>query len=113
CFVEASVAGRGGRPARLLHDDPDIASYDFRTAVVLGDAARVREMLAADPGLATRPDPTSGWPPLLGACMSHWHRIGMPVPARDPADVIHEMFARAAGLVEAARLLLDAGADPN
>jgi hypothetical protein len=112
-FLEASVTGRGGRAARLLHNDPDIASYDFRTAVVHGDAARVREMLAADPGLATRPDPTSGWPPLLGACRSHWHRIAIPAAGRDPQTVIHEMSARAAGPVEVARQLLDAGADPN
>jgi ankyrin repeat protein len=97
-FLVASVMGQTGRAARLLAEDPEIATYDLRTAVVLGDAARVNAMLDNDPGLATRPDPGSGWPPLLGACSSRWHRI-------DPG--------RSDGLVAVARLLLDAGADPN
>ncbi|GAA2408408.1 ankyrin repeat domain-containing protein [Nonomuraea africana] len=97
-FLEASVDGRTGRAVRLLAETPAIAGHDFRTAVVLGDAARVRDLLARDPGLATRPDQRSGWTPLLGVCNSRWHRI-------EPE--------RAAGLVEVARLLLGAGADPN
>jgi ankyrin repeat protein len=97
-FLAASVGGRTGRAARLLAEEPAIAGYDFRTAVVLGDAARVNTMLDKDPGLATRADQGSGWPPLLGVCMSGWHRI-------DPG--------RSDGLVAVAGLLLDAGADPN
>ena len=97
-FLEASVTGRNGRAWRLLAEHPDIATFDFRTAVVLGDAGRVRELLAGDPALAVRPDDRSGWPPLLGVCSSRWHRI-------DPS--------RAAGMLAVARLLLEAGADPN
>jgi ankyrin repeat protein len=65
--------------------------------VVLGDAGRVREMLQADPGLATGRDARWGWTPLHAVCGSRWHRL-------DPA--------RAQGLLTVARLLLDAGADP-
>lgn len=98
-FLLASVNGMAKRQAaRLLDIDPGISGYDFRTAVVLGDPAGVRERLAVDPGLAVRPDEWSGWLPLHGVCMSRWHHI-------DPS--------RAAGLVEVARLLLDAGADPS
>jgi ankyrin repeat protein len=86
------------RAAAMLERDPRIATYDFRTAVMLGDAARVRQVLARDPALATRPDAGSGWAPLNAVCSSRWHRL-------DPA--------RAGGLTEVARALLDAGADPE
>ena len=97
-FLVASIRDWTGRAARMLARDPWLAGYDIRTAVILGDAARVREMLARDPGLATRPDARTGWTALHAACASRWHRL-------DPA--------RADGLAEVVRLLLDAGADPN
>src|SRR5436309_1663277 len=74
----------------------DLAATSFFAAVVLGDVAAVRRMLAADPGAATRPGGPRGWVPLL--------YLG---------------FGRVAGdsgrcdAVEVARLLLAAGADPN
>lgn len=97
-FLRASVGGPEHRAARLLETYPEIAGYDFHTAVVLGDVDRVREHLANDPGLAVRPIAPAGWPPILGVCSSRWHRI-------DPS--------RAEGLLEVARMFLDAGADPN
>ena len=97
-FLVASVRDWTGRAARMLARDPWIATYDFRTAVILGDAARVRAMLDRDPALATRSDARTGWTALHAACASRWHRI-------DPG--------RAEGLTEVARLLLDAGADPG
>ena len=96
-FLVASIRDWTGRAARMLDRDPWIAGYDIRTAVVLGDAARVREMLAREPGLATRTDERTGWTALHAACASRWHQL-------DPA--------RAGGLTEVARLLLAAGADP-
>jgi ankyrin repeat protein len=96
-FLVASIRDWTARAARMLARDPWMAGYDVRTAVVLGDADRVREMLAREPGLATRTDEKTGWTALHAACASQWHRL-------DPA--------RAGGLTEVARLLLDAGADP-
>ena len=52
-FLVASIRDWTGRAARMLARDPQIATYDFRTAVVLGDVARVRAMLGRDQALAT------------------------------------------------------------
>jgi ankyrin repeat protein len=97
-FCEASIRDSTGRAARMLAANPEIAGYSFATAVILGDAGRVRTEIAADPALATRADARWGWTPLHAACASRWHRL-------DPA--------RADGLLEVVRILLDAGADPN
>jgi ankyrin repeat protein len=96
-FLEASIRDWTGRAVRMLASTPEIAGYDFRTAVILGDAGLVREMLQADPGLATGRDARWGWTPLHAVCGSRWHRL-------DPA--------RAQGLLAVAGVLLDAGADP-
>lgn len=96
-FCEASIRDWSAKAVRMLAATPELASYSFATAVVLGDADRVRRDLARDPGLAGRPDERSGFTPLHAACASRWHRL-------DPA--------RAEGLATVARLLLDAGADP-
>jgi ankyrin repeat protein len=96
-FLEASIRDWTGRAVQMLASTPEIAGYDFRTAVVLGDAGRVGEMLQADPGLATGRDARWGWTPLHAVCGSRWHRL-------DPS--------RAQGLTAVAALLLDAGAGP-
>lgn len=95
-FCEASIRDWTGRAARMLAATPELAGYSFATAVILGDASRVRREIGRDPGLATRPDARSGWTPLHAVCGSQWHRL-------DPA--------RADGMLAVARLLLDAGAD--
>src|SRR5207237_9821127 len=56
-FCEASISSRPGRALRLLAETPELATYNFATAVILGDIDRVRELLGRDPGLATRVDP--------------------------------------------------------
>lgn len=96
-FLRASIRDWTGRAARLLAATPEIADYDERTAIVLGDADTVRQLLDRDPSLATRTDPATGFTALHAACASRWHRLDPP---------------RADGLVATARLLLDAGADP-
>ena len=96
-FCEASIRDWHGRAARMLAANPEIVGYGFAAALVLGDGPRVREAITRYPAAATRPDARTGWTPLHIACASRWHRL-------DPV--------RAPGLVEVARLLLDAGADP-
>ena len=97
-FCVASIRDRTGRAVRMLAATPELAGYNFATAVTLGDADRVRAEIARDPGLVTGVDARTGWTPLHAACASNWHRL-------DPA--------RADGLLAVARLLLDAGADPD
>src|SRR5579859_178007 len=92
-FLEATVAGRTARAASLLAVDPRIATFDAHTAAVLGEAGHLGRLLTRDPALATRPDRRRGWPPLLYVCHSRWHRFDR---------------ARAEGMLEVARLLLDA-----
>jgi hypothetical protein len=94
-FLRFSVNLQIGAAARILHENPALAQSGFPAAVVLGDAARVKAELRRDPGAAVRVDPGSGWTALHLACASRFHL--------DPA--------RAPGLAEVARLLLDAGAD--
>src|SRR5262249_49896030 len=95
-FLIASVSDSSGRAARMLAESPTLAEQGFATAVVLGDADRVRAALERDRGLATEVDADSGWTPLHAVCSSRWHHF-------DPA--------RTDGLVAVAELLLDAGAD--
>ena len=97
-FCTASIRDWTGRAARMLAATPEIADYGFATAVILGDAGRVRREIKRRPELVTRPDDRTGWTALHAACASQWHRL-------DPA--------RADGLLAVARLLLDAGADPR
>ena len=95
-FLRHSVGYRVGRAALLLAQHPEIADYDLRTTVVLGDAGRVEAELRRDPGFVDRRDPQTNWTPLHAACASRWHL--------DPA--------RKDGLLAVVRMLLDAGADP-
>ena len=87
-FCEASIRDGTGRAARMLAATPELARYSFATAVILGDAGRVRTELGRDPGLATQADTRTGWAPLHAASASRWHRL-------DPA--------RAEGLLAVAR----------
>ncbi len=97
-FVAASVDGRVREAAAILETAGDIAHYSLRAAAVLADSEQVRERIAVDPAAAVAIDEVRGWPPLLYACYSRWHKM-------DPF--------RAAGMAEVVRLLLDAGASPN
>ncbi len=97
-FCTASIRDWTGRAARMLAATPEIADYSFATAVILGDASRVRREIKRHPELVTRPDDRTGWTALHAASASQWHRL-------DPA--------RADGLLAVARLLLEAGADPR
>jgi len=133
-FVAASIEGRMRVAGRILAAIPDIARYSLKAATVLGDAEQVRERLALDPAAAVAIDEVRGWPPLLYACYSHWHQID-PFRAAGIADVVQLLLDLGAspntnngarqgyrsalkGSValnnpDVARVLLEAGADPN
>ena len=49
-FCEASIRDWTGRAARMLAANPELAGYNFATAVILGDADRVRAEIARNPG---------------------------------------------------------------
>lgn len=106
-FVEAACVPLDGDPhpsgtleaaEALLAAHPGIAAESVHAAAILGDAATVRRHLALDPTLAAAKGGPRGWDPLTHLCFSRYLRL-------DPA--------RSDGFVEAARVLLDAGADPN
>jgi ankyrin repeat protein len=97
-FVAASIEGHLREAERILDTDPAIARYNLEAAAVLGDSERVGEWLGLDPAAAVAIHELRGWPPLLYVCYSRWHQI-------DPA--------RAAGMAEVVRLLVDAGASPD
>jgi ankyrin repeat protein len=97
-FVEDATVGRIDRARRWLEHDPGIASAGVVAALLLGDVARVGQELRRDPALPRVQLRPRNWTPLLYVCHSCF--LG-----RDAA--------RTPGLVETARLLLDAGADPN
>jgi ankyrin repeat protein len=97
-FCRESVRGYHDKAVRMLAARPELVSYSLATEIVLGEADRVRQALQADPGLVARIDPDTGWTALNAVSASRWHML-------DPA--------RADGLLAIARMLLDAGADPN
>lgn len=97
-FLSASLDGRADRAAEILAADAAIATRSVRAAAVLGEVEAVREALRRDPAAAVAVDEERGWPPLLYACYSHWHRFE---PGRE------------AGLAEVVRLLLAGGANAN
>jgi ankyrin repeat protein len=82
------------KAAAMLAADPELSHTTIYTAAAAGDLAAVRAQLAADPTLVNRRGGALGWEPLLYACYSR---------------VEHPGFST----LEAARALLQAGADPN
>jgi ankyrin repeat protein len=79
----------------MLAGHPALADESFYVAALIGDVARMRRQLDADPALATRRGGPRGWDALLYLC---YGRVSGG-PGCDPLAV--------------ARLLLERGADPN
>lgn len=77
---------------------PHVATSDIYTAAVLADELTLRAFLARDSARATKPGGPHNWDPLTYLCFSRYLRL-------DPA--------RSDAFVASARLLLDAGANPN
>jgi hypothetical protein len=87
---------RPARAAALLAGDPPLVEANIFTAAATGSVSDLRRFLALDPAAGNIEGGPHQWPPLLYLCFS---RIPDALPERSSLD--------------AARLLLDAGADPN
>lgn len=90
--------GDAERPLKLIRENPSLTGANVWVAAATGDVEAVRRFLSEDASLATRDGGTRNWDPLLYLCFSRLLRTD---------------GERAARMVDAARLLLDAGADPN
>lgn len=105
------------------------AEMTVHAAVALADAPRIREMVAADPGLLRRVE-TWGKGGLLSLAVNHGHLeivrllldLGADVDERVMLEELEEptlswglplWYAALAGNFEISKLLLDRGADPN
>ena len=82
--------------SRRLGERPELSGSSVASAAAAGDTAALRAFLDRDAGAASAGTGPYGWPPLLYACYS---RLPSPDGGRST--------------LEAARLLLTRGADPN
>ena len=62
-FCAASVRGRDRRAVRMLAEAPEIAWYSLATALLLGDAERVRQHVERDPCVAVQRNLATRWTP--------------------------------------------------
>ena len=94
CLTYSGVEApqRRREAAALLDAHPEIATASVHTMAAANEASALRAAIAADPTLVERPGGPHRWVPLLYAAYAR-------VPGRSTLD--------------AARVLLDAGADPN
>jgi ankyrin repeat protein len=87
---------RWERARELLAEHPELSSASIHTIAATGDVAAARKTLGRDPSLARRPGGPHVWEPLLYLTYS---RLNLDRPGFSTLEV--------------ARLLLNAGADPN
>ncbi|TDR89778.1 ankyrin repeat domain-containing protein [Enterovirga rhinocerotis] len=83
--------------SRMLEERPGLVSGDPALACAVGDLGAIRAAMAADPGWLGRPGGPLALPPLIA--VTHSGLVRLP--------------AFRERLLAAAKLLLDAGADPN
>ena len=96
-LLSAACSADIGRARAILAAAPALAVADIAVAALLGRDEIVAGMLEHDPSLATRKRGPDDVEPLVYLCFSRFNGIG------EYAD----------GVLRAARLLLDGGADPN
>ena len=68
-----------------IRADPRFGSHDVWCAATAGDVEALRGHLEHQPDLATTPDPTRGWEPLLWLCYSR----GKPKQAGEQQQKCH------------------------
>jgi len=89
----ADTPDRTRRADRMLESSPDLAVANVHTMAATGSADALKSLLSDEPGLAVREGGPFGWEPLLYLAYAR-----LDAPGRH---------------VESARLLLEAGADPD
>lgn len=97
-FLGLVCSDRVRTATQLLRQDATLTVADACAAAATGDAAALAAFIEADPACATRASGPLDTEPLVYACQSRLLVV-------DPA--------RREGIVECARLLIEAGADPN
>lgn len=98
-FIRASIwYGPLTEADSLLARNPELAGLSIYTAAILGDVQTVRNFISADPTLVARTAGPYGGNALVYCCMSKYLRLDK---------------ERSNAFLETARILLDAGADPN
>jgi ankyrin repeat protein len=97
-ILEAIWHGSLTEADSMLALHPRLADLSIHTAAILGNVEAVRGFLAADPANATAIAAPYGGNALVYLCMSKYLRLDS---------------SRSNDFLETARLLLDAGADPN
>lgn len=106
-FLNAAVPapGQGHRDGDLdlarsmLRQNPGLATTNVYTAAITGNAGALKKFLQHDPALANQPGGVRGWPALCYLTFSRFLRI--------------ENRKRSEDFLAAAKILLDAGADPD
>jgi len=84
---------------QMLAQQPELAKANVYTAAAAGDHRRLQELLAADANQAQAPGGVRNWPPLCYLTFSRFLR--------------HQKRKRSKDFLRSAKVLLDAGADPN
>ena len=99
CLIYSGVDGpeRWARARAILATKPGVVNTSIAAAACAADPEAIAAHLAADPQAANREAGPHRWAPLLYLTYSRVHGVGEPA----------ERFLRSA------RMLLDAGADPN
>jgi ankyrin repeat protein len=92
------VDGTLEEAAAILARHPELAQKDIFTAAILGDGETIASILKRNPKLAKRKGGPYKWDPLTYLCFSRYLRLDA---------------SKSEGFTNAARVLLEAGANPN
>jgi ankyrin repeat protein len=95
-YGDADEPGWREEAYRIIDVDPALAEGNVHVAAAAADAGELRAILAADPAAARREGGPFGWEPLLYLAYAR-----------------HDPRVSPEATLRSARLLLDAGADPN